>query len=527
MFDAETGFFHLVFANMEDSFFTSSCIRTDFLSYLRLRLIEDGFRYLCFVGRTSIGRQNDYQLIMTGGLTESMIREAPEKKGLFRKHARSDRDQKDAWEAGDSGKKNIAEVNSSSLRGYLTDFLGKMGTQTDCAIVCPLDIFSYCCEDDAFVKDLVVRRKAPNHNIMILTGSVNAADHDSLFNRLAVADDRSSSSIFQNADVFPCIKNYIRNSRNRDGVSSLPKLIFTYDLLKKAFGERMHVLNELRFESVCSLVRYIILRNGIWMPMRYPSDCYAALVCAWYNNELFREKYPFLELPDTPFRVYNDIAGAIADPRFFTAADRILDSESAHDDKDMAQSIADYWFTDSGETGIYYDEKTAADRLPEVRSALATYRRSLRGHESILNSSELHDLDIIARHFSRPSYPQYDTAMPHDLFARYKARIQELYKSLSKGGWTCWDETAMRLMFVLFKRCYEHTLETTQDINNYCGQMEFEKCIETVEFCMRNSARYPNDVTTARFVCTRAERVLCCKDPEAVRIYKATEASKI
>ena len=46
MFDADAGFFNLLFANLEDDYYTEPCIKMNLLSFLRLKLIEDGFRYL-------------------------------------------------------------------------------------------------------------------------------------------------------------------------------------------------------------------------------------------------------------------------------------------------------------------------------------------------------------------------------------------------------------------------------------------------------------------------------------------------
>ena len=41
MFDANKGFYYLVFANTDDWFFTESYIKMDFDSYLKMQLLEN------------------------------------------------------------------------------------------------------------------------------------------------------------------------------------------------------------------------------------------------------------------------------------------------------------------------------------------------------------------------------------------------------------------------------------------------------------------------------------------------------
>lgn len=73
MFDAGRGFFYLVFANEDDYFFTDAFIRLNFLSYLKLRLIEDEYRQLCFIGKTSFTDELDYKMDFIGALSKELI----------------------------------------------------------------------------------------------------------------------------------------------------------------------------------------------------------------------------------------------------------------------------------------------------------------------------------------------------------------------------------------------------------------------------------------------------------------------
>jgi len=526
MFDAKIGMFHLVFANRDDDYYTSSYLKTDFLSYLKLNLFNDGFRYLCFINKSSvISSKSDYQMIMTGSLTDEMMKEEPEKKGFFWPFG-SKKDKKPKTEeikelSYDS--KTTLDVNKDTLCRYFINLLDRMGDQTGYAVVCPLDIFSACCEySNELVEALISRRKRSNQNIIVLTGSVNAADHDRMFSGLALSDQPRHYSVFHNENLFPNIRNYIRSKTNRDGFPILPKLIITYEFLKDAFGERMHVLNELSYASICSLVKYSLLRKREIPDIGYPSDCYAALIYSWYANVKFREKYADLQLPDNPFREMTVIAKAIGDPRFFENAKEVLKKEGVRKSRSSAQELADYWSGDRQETAILYDAAMMNDRLPDIYGYLLNYRRNLRRHEEILSASERRDLEEMERFFRQPSYSLYEGQfiLPHERCGRYQKSIQELYNSLKKEEWNSWDESAMRLLYVMFRRCYEHAQETVEDYTNECGRVEFEKCIAIIRECVKYSEMIPYETIMAKGICKEAERVLCCKDITTVKAYQ-------
>ena len=524
MFDSNSGFFYLVFANMTDDYYTSSFFKTDFLSYLRLRLIEDGFRYLCFVNKTPFGHQREYRLTLAGGLNISMIQQASANRGFFDNLFMRGNNRNDVWDTQERNRKSCIEINLNTLREYMSNILNKMAEQRGIAVVCPLDIFSVCCEDEGIIKALTERQKKPNQNIMILTGSVNAAEHDAHFRRLAVQDARDHTSVFRNGKLFPNIERYINARRDK-----LTKLIFTYDLLKGAFGERMRILNDLSFEKLCLLVKYAVMHDNR-IPLRYSSDYYAAVIYAWYENERFRRRYEYLNLPENPFRETKIVADAIAQRSFFDLANKVLQAELEGMSDYEAQDIADFWRSDDKGVPIVYDLSVKNERVPAVRDCLIAFRRQLRGHEDILEEEEWRDIDMMVQYFSRPSYSLYEgqSVLPHERCADYKGKIDKLYHSLKKEVWNSWDDSAMKLLFVMFKRCYEHTREseeTTQDRDSYLGEQEFKKCMESIEHCMFNSARYPGESNMAKFFYSETKQVLCCEDPDRVRTYCVSEVT--
>ena len=524
MFDANAGFFNLVFANIEDDYYTPSYIKTDFWSYLRLQLIEDGFRYLCFVNKTPFGHQREYRLTLAGGLDISMLQQASAHRGFFDNLFMRGNNRNDVWDTQERSRKSCVEVNPNTLREYMSNILSKMSEQRGIAVLCPLDIFSVCCEDEGILKALIERQKKPNQNIMILTGSVNAAENDVYFRSLAVQDTFDNTSVFRNGKLFPNIEKYINSRRDK-----LTKLVFTYELLKEAFGKRMYVLNDLSFEKLCLAVKYAVMRNN-WVSLRHSPDCYAAVIYAWYENERFRQRYEYLNLPENPLRETKIVTDAIVQGSFFDLANRVLQSELEDINNDEAQDIADFWRSDYKGVPIVYDLSAKNERVPAVRDCLIAFRRQLRGHEDILKEEEWRDIEMMVQYFGRPSYSLYEgqSVLPHERCVDYKGQIDKLYHSLKKEVWNSWDDSAMKLLFVMFKRCYEYTRETeetTQDRGSYLGEQEFKTCMKSIEHCMLNSVRYPGESNRAKFFYSDTKQVLCCEDPNRVRTYCVSEVT--
>ena len=66
MFDANKGFFYLVFANTDDCFFTESYIKMDFESTIKMYMLENDFRHICLFGRAPLSCDYTYRLDYRG-----------------------------------------------------------------------------------------------------------------------------------------------------------------------------------------------------------------------------------------------------------------------------------------------------------------------------------------------------------------------------------------------------------------------------------------------------------------------------
>lgn len=517
MYDADAGFFHLTFANPDDDYFTETYLKMSCASFLRLSLIEEGYRYLCFIEKTPFGSKHDYRVTMAGGMDRSML-DQPVKESKFLKVGRlfggADRSKdQNAFE-----KKSSVNVHGNTLRKYLFNILNHMSRKKYIAVICPVDIFAECCENEDLLKAFILRQKSPNHNIMILTSTVDAADNDKYFEGLAVQDPPGTQSIFSETGLFPNIEKMNRRS------SKLPKLVFTYSYLKEVFKGRMELLNELSYENIKLIVRYTVLHN-FNLNLEYPSEYYAAVVFAWYENEVFRSRYEFLNLPDNPFFASKPVRYAVSHQGFYDAADRVIGEELDRQEGLDADALAEFWQLYDQRINIVYDSSELPDRCPEIYNCLIQLRKSLKGRDYVLEDSDYADIDMMISYFGRPSYSLYGSAvkLPHEWIKDYRSQINELFISLKKDVWNSWDENAARLMFVIFTRCYEHTKETeetTEDRDNYLGELEFKKCMEAIDYCRQNSVSRPNDRVSAHYFFNETKRVLCCENPHSVKIYR-------
>lgn len=507
MFDANNGFFHLVFANEDDRFYTDSYIRMDLESYIRAQLIQDGFKQLCFIGKAPYHSHKEYRMVLFGGLSKKQLLSVSKavKHGGFSGFFSGKKKKSEEEDADVSPKAETIDFSSEELADYMMMLAALMSDKKkSIAAVCPIGIFSDCCLYDGAVGAMTaLRRNHSERSIFILTGSVDAKKNNPYFRK----SEAEHKSIFFNENLFPEICETFDESRN-----CLPKLIFTYDLLAEAFGSRMLVLNQLSFESMCRAVRYLLMRSGA-LYYRNDPDIYAAMIWAWYENSGFRAEYASLNLPENPFRSTKVIVESLSQP-FFTEADRIVG-----DDPD-AQKILDDWFAGYDRpVAIVYRRMEDNDCFSNILTQLCDYRSRIEGHENLLDFRKMQQLEEMTEYFSRPSYPSANNqgALPHEGFGGVSCRktIGKLYSSLKNREWNNWDSGAMYLLFLLFDLCYRHTTEVVDkfrkvpiDYFNDLGKKEFNMCMRAIGHCIAQSEENPHNARAASAFISDAEFTL-------------------
>lgn len=511
MFDAGRGFFYLVFANEDDYFFTDAFIRLNFLSYLKLRLIEDEYRQLCFIGKTSFTDELDYKMDFIGALSKELI-------GFFKRKRRTAPGRK---------KRLTYQVISESRLHCESDYLlmkesllkltDLMDDNRDIAVVCPIDIFAECCKSDAFVKKLSARQTRANHNVMILTGSVDANENDRYFRNPAFAYPDSVpplvSEVFFDEKLFPNMAG-----KYNDSFTNTPKLVLTYEALKDAFAERMIVLNSLNYEKLLIAVKYSLMREES-AEFRYPPDAYAALLWAWYENDLFRAKYPQLKLPDNPFRSTRVIIDFISERGITPEANAVIQAEKSWYYRDFVNR----WFCEDKDVAIVYDKNTLLDsRTGGILREMDTFSRLIEGHEAIFGAEGMRKLAAVRRYFSKPSYTSCHNRfiLPHERFFETdnRAVLQEMFQYLKKWEWNTWDDGAALLLATLFELCYRAgTAMSSMDFYNELGEQQFEKTMQSIRFCVSNSKAFPADSARASRFVNEAVNVLRSGDNKKIK----------
>lgn len=206
MFDANKGFFYLVFANTDDCFFTESYVKMDFESTIKMHLLENDYRNICLFGRAPISCDYTYRLDYRGSAYVNPL-------SFIKKKMKWPFDVKHKYTANieernePNGVKRVrAEFNSSLLSEILQYMFEVMESERDIAVVCPLKIWAECCGDDSFLKKLTACRSRSTHNIVVLTSSVDASENDVYFRNPAYelnATAEAAEPFFFNEKLFP------------------------------------------------------------------------------------------------------------------------------------------------------------------------------------------------------------------------------------------------------------------------------------------------------------------------------------
>ena len=526
MFDANKGFYYLVFANTDDWFFTESYIKMDFDSYLKMQLLENEFRHICIFGKAPISCDYAYKLDYRGSMSGDPVAFLSKKKkwgfDIKRKYS-SKVEIKEDTEV-NAVKRVRAEFDFAILYDCLLHMFDAMEHERDTALVCPVELFAECCETEQFERKLLSCQSRSVHNIVVLTSSVDASENDILF-RNPMFEFRAKSQklafhLFFNEKLFPEVVD-----KFTDGFSNTPKLIHHYDALQETFGDRMMILNELSFEELKIAVHYLLMRERSGN-FSYSPDLYAAVIWAWYENEAFREQYPFLKLPDNPFRSMRIITDYLSHNNSIKEANEVIRHEKVW----MIREFFNRWQREESSAAIVCSRADLKNSpcYPIVRAMIA-YKKVIRGHEQILGDIGQAQMNIILRYFCKPSYTSYynKVELPHERFAEQENRnvIKMTFHFLeNKEEWSCWDDSAMLILYTLFEQCYRLS-KTMCSIDQYneLGKSVFEKSMQAVRYCLQRSEIIPRSPEELKMTTKRANRFVA----EAQRVLRSGNNKKI
>ena len=485
MFDANKGFFYLVFANTDDCFFTESYIKMDFESTIKMYMLENDFRHICLFGRAPLSCDYTYRLDYRGSAYINPI-------SFIKKKMKWPFDVKHKYMADvderneENGvKRGHAEFNLAFLPEILQYMFEVMENERDIAVVCPLKIWAECCGEEPFLKKLASCRSHATHNIVVLTSSVDASENDVYFRNPAYELDApaetASLPFFFNEKLFPYMVSKFNN-----GFSSTPKLVHTYDALQEVFADRMLVLNDLSYEKLRTAVKYIFMRRS-GGNFFYSPDLYAAVIWAWYENPGFKDKYAFLHLPANPFRSMRVITDYIGRYNITGIADVIIRQEQAW----QVREFLARWKCPEKCPSIVYENSVSQDNhCSAIVEMIIAYKKTMKRHEAILGDTGAAQMNRIMLFFSNPSYTSCHNKvmLPHKRFAEEENKTvitQMLNKLRDQTEWNSWEEGAMLLLYTLFEQCYRQSKAMCSiDQYNELGRSVFEKALQAMQYCM-------------------------------------------
>ena len=492
----------------------------------RVQLLENGYRHICVFEKAPVSCDYAYRLEYRGSLSDDPFAFLKKKKKRTHDIKRRYTAKVDISEYADFGtaKRLRAEFDFTVLYECLCHLLEIMEYEREIAVVCPIEMFAECCESEQFEKKLISSRSRSVHNIVVLTSSVDAADNDMYFRNPAfeynAKNQRLAFRMFYNERLFPDVVE-----KFSDGFSNTPKLVHTYDALQEIFADRMEILNELSFEELRTAVGYVLMRDRMGN-FRYSPDAYAAVVWAWYENEAFKEKYSFLKLPDNPFRSMRVITDYLAQNNVINAANEIIVSEKVW----MMREFFNRWrYEEKSAAIVYGPAELKTGRCYPIISMLRTYKKALRGHESVLGDGGEAQLNAILKYFYKPSYTSYynKVKLPHERFAEpenQNAILTVLNTLRQKDEWTGWDDSAMLLLYTLFEQCYLQS-KTMCSIDQYneLGKSVFEKSLQAVRYCMYCSEDLPRSPEELKIFTKRANQFVT----DAQRILRSGNNKRI
>lgn len=501
MFDAADGFFHLLFANCDDDYYTPGYIRMHFLSYLRWQMYSAGFRnvFLLFPAEKSCAE--DYQMQWVGSQSYGLLMNE-QKKGFFSSIFKS--------KADDSTLTDCAIdrelLSEDQLAERLCSVLSAMKGST--AVAMPAVLLEKLTQQNERLLPLLAGQAHRRGSVMILTVQPKASEADALF-RIPNAEMRGADlppGFLCRPDLFPEIADALRNQT--------VYRIDRYAAVQQALGPRMLCWNSLSYAAVQAAVRYAYIRHPEQQDCG-SADVAAAILWAWHTDPYFRDRHFQLGCRENPLRKRSILTDNLSDPAFRLRLAETVQQEML---TDPVQFVSQ--FPDVPPLCI-----RRAETAQDIVGILTQYRALLRGHESLLEPEELRSLIEMTEEFRMPDFLHAHNAS-EPTFCKFRSAesrkpFTDLFNSLrGKDDWNGWDSGIMYLLFILFTMCRQDAKARpgTDDYHLTYDKI-FLKTAEAVRFCMIKSAEAPFEAEEAAHFTQKTAEVFRSKDYNTIRNY--------
>lgn len=496
MFDKGKGFFHFVFANQDDDYYTAAYVKMKFGSYMKYELINSGFRYIFF-----FGKDKSYWFECNDIARERLESDNPSKGffGFLKNKGSKKNDETD----------NISNwkhfnINDFEVKQYLINVFELMIQNTDAVVVMPINLFVYIKEYDDLMEKLIQLKNKSKHNIFVITSSVKASENDKYFRNTEYEFGYEGTNINNNSEIFYDKKLFPELVKRLNASTKVPKLIFLYDIMneKECFKWRIHIWNELSYDQILTAVRYTIMRHTPKSAKCIiPPESYAAIIYAWYGSESFREEYSYLDFPENKYRCLKEITEMVYRSLSTNARsieiEKIINQMGTNNIQDFIDRI------DSKSPNMIADSKQGE---PAILKLLIRYKKILKGHKKCLWEKDryqweekLCDVNDMIYIFSKPFFQSSENKgpLPHELFneSRNSSKNSTFFKELfdmleEKEKWNSWDEMIAYLLYLLFKICHDEGMRMcgTQTYNER-GKRNFNECLGKLKLCRDNSQK--------------------------------------
>lgn len=492
MFERSLGMFHLVFADRNDSYYSDSLIKMGFVPYLRFCLARQGYRYIYIVSEGCRDPSKSYTFQYVGSQSKMALEV---KKAFGFKFFGGEKKTSEEIDF----KVEKTELNKEELFELFDNILSFSRRKEQVALVVPISVFNNYASRPSALAALTEIKKGGLQCAVVITTSLSAEDNDKYFLDKALCfsgEKDKNESVFFNADLFPEVTAAFDKGEDTE------KSVFTYCELKHKLGAKMNVFNSLSYKTLFNALQYELLRNGNPAAVACADEC-AAVVWAWHNSEVFRNKY-IIEFSDNPYRQTNIILNDVAKSEIFS---RIMEIAMEEKIVDITEFLNRY---------KRFDEMVYVRYSPNLAGkAFRTFCAAARGkmpqsaeplYRNVLQSAPLFEL---------ASFPSAgcNTIPPHFDLQRYNDSIALILDSL-KEDWNAW-QTAAATIFAqtLIMLAAVMKEKTSVDSGNILSSQKLELAIINAEYCAKmQAAHQPWD--NAQDICERTLAVLRLNDED-------------
>ena len=499
MFDARNGFFHFVFANPDDDFYTPSFLKLKRIPFLRyqIRMANPKFRFVYLFREKEINEKGEYFLEYFGEKSRNAIVQENTVKTGFLDSIREKffgtekAPELEETEFSDDYLILHEAVTQKQTEEKFSRILNLMLTDTNVCAAMPVSLFYDIMKENAqeLRSKLAKLRKQNRNHAVILFSDADCGENDTFFidpyyqfpsGNLRKPDVQN---VFQERELFPEADKIL------DTRSGMPLCLF-YEQLQESLGERMQVWTAANYDCLYPAVFSFLVRNT--PPEAYHEIPDAAVlaknICCWYQQPITRDSYYQIPLKNETYEIWKVL--------------QLLD------DRAVCRNIADMQVSaEQNQTVTLFRNQN--DTILILMQQYRELLRKLPEAEEILSKQEQKKLLFMISDFEKPGFAhRINVRRPAWLdFQEYENEYAEYLRYLAdRKEVNPWDCGGIRLLYVLFAVCYADALES-KDFNHLRCQNLVQTGADVLKYFKAYAAEQPDDHKSAAQKTARQEEL--------------------